>query len=258
MPRPRQQKATFSLGGFLARHVRTLSGLMLTAALGGLLLAGLHWLSDPYRFPLNVVEVKGDYRYLDRGNLQAAVLPLASGGFFTVDVAAIRAAAEALPWVYKAKVQRVWPDKLRLRIEEQQPVARWGADGLLNRHGQSFVPPDTRALQGLPQLSGPVGQERKVLEAYHQVCRILKPLGLQVTRFGLDERRAWHMLLDGSIELELGRANTWPRLHRFVRAFPEVFAGRLAELQRVDLRYSNGFSVFWQQAESGDSMDKQG
>ena len=45
---------------------------------------------------------------------------------------------------------------------------------------------------------------------------------------------------------------------RFVVAYPSVFAGRLAELQRVDLRYSNGFSVFWQQAETGDHMDKQG
>jgi cell division protein FtsQ len=258
VPRPEQQAARFAPGALLRRHIRTLSGLLLTAVLTGLVLVGVHWLSDPYRFPLNVVEVKGDYRYLQRENLQAALLAQTSGGFFTVDVAAIRAAAEALPWVYKAKVQRVWPDKLRLQIEEQQPVALWGATGLLNRHGQSFVPPDTGALRGLPQLSGPAGQERKVLEAWHQVCRLLEPLGVEVTRFGLDERRAWHVLLDNSIELELGRANTWPRLHRFVRAFPEVFAGRLAELQRVDLRYSHGFSVHWQQAESGNGMDKQG
>jgi cell division protein FtsQ len=258
VPRPRRKTTTFSFSGFLTRNIRTLSGLLLTAVLAGLLLLGMRWLSDPYRFPLNVVEVKGDYRYLERNSLQAAVLPLMTGGFFTVDVSAIRTAAEALPWVYKAKVQRVWPDKLRLHIEEQLPVARWGTRGLLNRHGQSFVPQDTSALRGLPQLSGPAGQERKVLQAYHQACRILKPLGMQVTRFGLDERRAWHVLLDSNIELELGRASAWPRLYRFVRVFPQVFAGRLAELQRVDMRYSNGFSVFWQQAETGDSMDTRG
>jgi cell division protein FtsQ len=249
---------TAVLGALLFRHRRTLSGLLLTAALAALALAGMRWLSDPYRFPLNVVEVKGKYRYLHPEDLQTAVTPHAAGGFFTVDVAAIRMAAEELPWVYKAKVQRVWPDKLRLQIEEQQPVVRWGDAGLLNRHGQSFVPRDVSALQELPHLSGPAGQEQKVLKAYHQVCRLLEPLGMQVTRLTLDDRRAWHLLLDNSIELELGRAEAWPRLHRFVRAFPEVFAGRLPELQRVDLRYSHGFSVYWQQAGPGNDMDKQG
>jgi cell division septal protein FtsQ len=41
-------------------------------------------------------------------------------------------------------------------------------------------------------------------------------------------------------------------------AYPRVFAGRLAELQRVDLRYSNGFSVYWQQATPEDSAGRQG
>ena len=47
--------------------------------------------------------------------------------------------------------------------------------------------------------------------------------------------------------LELGRADTRERLQRFISAFPTVFADRIEELKRVDLRYSNGFSVYWQQ-----------
>jgi cell division septal protein FtsQ len=31
-----------------------------------------------------------------------------------------------------------------------------------------------------------------------------------------------------------------------------VFAGHLDVLKRVDLRYSNGFSVYWQQAGTGE------
>jgi cell division protein FtsQ len=58
------------------------------------------------------------------------------------------------------------------------------------------------------------------------------------------------------VELELGRVDTELRLQRFVRTFPEVFAGHLDVLKRVDLRYSNGFSVYWQQAESGERSSK--
>jgi cell division septal protein FtsQ len=43
-----------------------------------------------------------------------------------------------------------------------------------------------------------------------------------------------------------------------VAAYPSVFAGRLAELQRVDLRYSNGFSVRWQQLAADEAAGRRG
>ena len=59
------------------------------------------------------------------------------------------------------------------------------------------------------------------------------------------------------MQLELGRVNTWQRLQRFVHAYQAVFAGHMDQLQRVDLRYSNGFSVSWQEAAPGDGGEEQ-
>jgi cell division protein FtsQ len=81
---------------------------------------------------------------------------------------------------------------------------------------------------------------------------------VRAARLELDNRRAWHLQLAGGVQLELGRADAWKRLQRFVVAYPSVFAGRLAELQRVDLRYSNGFSVYWQQVAADDAADRRG
>ncbi len=229
----------------LKKNARTLSGLALITLLAVLLNLGMQWLSDPYRFPLNVVEVKGDFRYLDRGQLQSAIAGHTQSGFFTVDVAAVCAAAEQLPWVYAAKVRRVWPDILRLQIEEQQPVARWGEQGFLNRFGESFIPGESIAAGELPGLAGPAGQESRVLDQYRQAARLLAPLGMQISRLELDGRRALRLQLEGGVQLELGRVSTWQRLQRFARAYPAVFDGRMDELQSVDLRYSNGFSVHW-------------
>lgn len=245
-------------GELLQRHSRSVTGLMLVALLAATVFGGKLWLSDPYRFPLNVVEVKGDFRYLGKQQLQAAVAPYATGGFFTVDVAAIRAAAEALPWVRKASVKRVWPETLRLQIEEQQPVARWGAQGFLNKAGEPFVPQQANVSIVLPSLAGPDGHEAKVLENFRRVSQTLAPLGVTVTRMELDNRRAWHLQLDDSILLELGRTDGRQRLQRFVRVWPELFAGRLDALQRVDLRYSNGFSVNWDQLNPEENSEKQG
>ena len=258
MQRPERKRPWLPSVDLMRNNIRTLTGLLLTGVLAVLVVAGMQWFSNPYRFPINVVEVKGDYRYIDRQQLQSALEAHAGGGFFTVDVAAIRAAAEQLPWVYKAKVQRIWPDKLRLVIEEQQPVAHWGDVALLNRFGEIFVPQNTAGLPALPYMAGPDGYERKVLEIYQQASRVLAPLGLQVNRVAMDERRALSLVLDGGVQLELGRSDAWLRLQRFVQAYPGVFEGQLQRLQRVDLRYSNGFSVYWQQVESGNVTEKQG
>lgn len=257
MPRAktsRWQTAT----GVLKAHVRTLSGLLLIALLVSMGSYARHWMSDPYRFPLDVVEVKGDFRYLSKQHLQEAVAPHVEGGFFTVDVNAIRSAAEQLPWVYKAAVKRVWPATLRITIEEQQVIAHWGEQGYLNRNGEPFFPQQPRLSLPLPALAGPEGHELKVLETYQGIAKMLAPLGLQVNRVELDSRRAWHLQVADGVLLELGRADARQRLQRFIRAYPTVFAGRIEDLRRVDLRYSNGFSVYWQQLASNPETGQQG
>lgn len=250
MSRPARQSPLQLVTGLLRVHIRTLSGLALVALVASSIPLGMRWLADPYRFPMSVVEVRGEFHFLENEQLQAAVAPHAAGGFFTVDVDAVRTAAEQLPWVYKVSVRRIWPGKLRLQVEEQQPIAHWGERGYLNRFGEPFLPDETVMRQELPWLAGPNGHEIKVLEYYLRVVQALGPLGMQVARLELDGRRAWHLQLQDGVQLELGRANTWRRLQRFVRAYPEVFVGREQQLQQVDLRYSNGFSVRWLQAEA--------
>jgi len=258
VPRSQQLSLRQRLMDGVSNHARTLTGLLLVAVLASTVFLGKQWLSDPWRFPLSVVEVKGDFRYLDKQQLQLAVAPHVTGGFFTVDVAAIRTAAEQLPWVHRARVKRVWPATLRLQIEEQQPVALWGEHGFLNERGEPFVPEAAAISLVLPSLAGPDGLQLKVLENFKRVAKTLAPLGITVTRMQLDNRRAWHLQLDNAVLLELGRADAGQRLQRFVRAYPNVFAGRLDDLLHVDLRYSNGFSVYWKQAVLENTAGKQG
>lgn len=256
MPRPERSKVAGSPAGFLKRHLRTLSGLLICAVLAAMGLVGKQWFSDPWRFPLNVVEVKGECRHLDRQVLQQAVLAHSDGGFFSLDVDAVRAAVEQLPWVYRVKARRVWPDTLRLSVEEQQPVAHWGDDGLLNRYGEVFLPGNSEGLGLLPAMSGPQGLERRVFEIYQQASRMLAPLQMRVTGVLMDERRALAIEVDGGLQLALGRSDTWLRLQRFVRAWPGI-AELQARPERIDLRYSNGFSVSLQ-AEAGTVNEKRG
>lgn len=246
MPDSRNRMLLQQAVGWTADHRRSLSGLLLLGLLVLVALWATRWLSDPYRFPLDVVEIKGEFRYLQKQTLQAAIAPHTTGGFFTVDVDSVRSAAEALPWVAGARVRRIWPATLRVQITEQQAVAGWNDAGFLNAAGEAFFPQAGGTPADLPQLAGPAGQEEKVLQQYRKVRKTLQSLDLRVARLSMDGRRAWALQLDNGVQLKLGRARPWVRLQRFVRAFPNVFAERMVDLKSVDMRYSNGFSVDWQ------------
>ena len=205
----------------------------------GGLAAAAWWARDPAHLPLRVLEIAGELRHLDRSEIAAAIGEAARGGFFTVDVDAVRSRAEALPWVRSARVRRVWPDRLRVEIEEQQAVARWGERALLNAAGERFMPP--------PRLEGPEALSERVMRRYVAMRRALAGIGRSVRSLTLTERRAWRLELDNGVLLNLGREDTERRMQRFVRVYPGLVAAAGTEMQTVDMRYSNGFAVRWQE-----------
>lgn len=241
------------LATLLAGHRRLVSGLALCGLLGVTAQAGRYWLTDAQRFPLEVVQVKGDFRYQSKETLQQVLAEYTGEGFFNMDVDSIRNAVEALPWIASARVRRVWPATLRVYITEHEAVARWNGNGFITTDGEVFFPPDGPAPVALPMLAGPDGQGGKVLESYRRISRTLGKLGLPVKQLTLDRRRAWRLQLVNGVELRLGRQSTGARLQRFVRAYPGLFADRIDALRRVDLRYNNGFSVYWRQSVAGDA-----
>jgi cell division protein FtsQ len=61
----------------------------------------------------------------------------------------------------------------------------------------------------------------------------------------LDERGAWELELANGVAVKLGRQAVVERLERFIRLASQLVAKRLAEINYVDMRYTNGFSVGW-------------
>ena len=117
---------------------RFFSVLTLVLILGLPSIAGIWFLAQPDTLPIRSVKVEGEFRYLAQKDVYEALGGLASGGFFNVDVRAVKKAAESLPWVDSASVRRAWPDTLRLEITEQVPLARWGEHRIINVRGDLF------------------------------------------------------------------------------------------------------------------------
>jgi cell division protein FtsQ len=219
--------------------------LLLSALLLGAAVWGGRQLLDPARFPLHTVRIESPLVRVAQQTIRDTVGQHVAAGFLGVDVDAVRDALQALPWVESATVRRAWPDKLIVRVTEQQALARWGSDALVNRRGELFRPQTDASWERLPLLRGPHDTSRQVAQQYVALQGMLSPLGLAITHLSLNERRALSLRLDNGLQLGLGRQDTDLRLLRFVRAFPQVLKPRLAMIESVDLRYTNGFAVRW-------------
>lgn len=240
---------------------RAMTALLLAVALiavlaAGMLLSGSKLLPDGWQ--MRWVLVDGSFQRVSAEQVRAAVATPARGGFFQVDPEAVRHAAERLPWVARATVRKRWPDTIRVRVLEHEPMARWGDNALINTEGERFEVPEGGAIKGLPVLHGPDGSVEQVVDRYFELRTLLEGKGLDVRRLALDARGDWRTTLSYGIDVALGSESVSERLTRFASVYGEHFAARARELEHVDLRYTNGFAVKWRNEEQREEIEEKG
>ena len=212
--------------------------LLALAALATLLFIGLDQ-------PVRSIVVNGPFQHVSAVEIEQAARSKLKGGFVTADLDRLRISVEALVWVDRARVQRLWPDRIQVEVVEQQPAARWGEDGLLNTRGELFAERVRHAPPELPRLDGPKGTEWQVAQRYLAIQGRLVEQGLRVAALRLDQRGAWELDLVNGVTVRLGRRQIDERMDRLVQLTARVIAGRASEIAYVDMRYSNGFAIGW-------------
>lgn len=234
-----------------APELETLPGrapLLLLGFVALLLLAaaawGIRWLTAPGTLPIREIKVAGQFHQLRPDAIRTLVQQAIDGGFFSVDVAAIQRRLLREPWVKQAVIQRIWPAGLQVTIVEQDALARWGADALLNGEGVVFRPAGLTGA-GLPpvQLSGPPGSEGDVLTMYRTLSRLLVASGLTLASLELSERGSWTAATGDGKRIVLGRSEVELRLRRLVAALRGGMGTEWPTVAAIDLRYANGFAV---------------
>jgi cell division protein FtsQ len=202
-------------------------------------------LSNPDTLPIKQVRIEGDFTRLSPVDLQLLVTDKVRGGFFNLDVDAVRLALLDEPWVSEVIVKRIWPDALRVIVIEQIPVVRWGKSGLLNSVGEYFEPEAATIPVELPLLSGPVGSELNLLTRFNTMQEQVKTIGFNIASLSLDERRAWSFHFSNGIKITLGRRDFEERFNRVLTLIPTTTSGRIEQIESIDMRYTNGFSILW-------------
>jgi len=227
-----------------------ISDLLYVAAAAALLVAAVLWSARLPLFPLREVVVMQELRELRRSDLERSLAGRLRGNFFSINLDALRASLEQLPWVRRVEVRRQWPSRIEVTIEEHVPVAFWGqATGqLVNSYGEVFSAAiNVAPAEAMPVLQGPTGMAPEMLAHYQQAQDILKPLGRVPRAIHVSPRLAVQLRLDDGMTVELGRqqskAPLRERLERFVEYYPSVLTAGRQRPAVVDMRYPNGFAL---------------
>lgn len=217
-----------------------LADLLFIAALAGLSYAGVSYAVRLPAFSIDAVRVVTPLVHVTREQVEAIVRREVQGTFFTLSLGTTRDAFEKLPWVRSAAVRRQWPRGLEVLLIEHVPLARWGRQALVNVHGEVFEAASDAAL---PVFNGPEGAAKEMAIQYDHFRRSLAGIGKTPLEIDVSPRRAWQVRLDDGLTLNLGREHVEARLRRFVVTYPQTIARMTHPVDRVDLRYANGFAA---------------
>lgn len=219
-------------------------------ALGAVLL----WALRQPAFAIAHIVVRGDTAHSSAASLRASVLPRLQGNFFTLDLAAAQRAFQDVPWVRHATVQREFPGRLTVTLQEHVPTARWGSEGaqMLNTHGEIFEVGEGEielAARALPQLGGPDGQAGQVLAMYQRLAPLAAAHDVPLAGLQMHARGGWRARLGNGAGIELGKGAAGElaqRLERFAATAAQV-AGRYRRgvdaIESADLRYAGGYAI---------------
>jgi cell division protein FtsQ len=215
--------------------------------------AAVRWVSRLNVFDITGITVTGDTTHNNSLTLRANVAPRIAGTFFTVDLARVRSAFEAAPWVRKAVVRRDFPNRLRVALQEHHAVAFWGGEGdlrLINNYGEVFeANVDEVEQDSLPILSGPDGQGAEVLTMYRALAPLFAQMNLPIEQLELTGRGSWSVQLTPEASMELGRGSVdgvVARTTRFLKTLTQVvtrYGRQVDALEFADLRHENGYAI---------------
>jgi len=243
------------------RLMNAVSALLVTALLATTAWGLIRWVVRLPVFNFRAIQVEGDVSRNSVASLRANALPHLHGSFLSMNLAQGRAAFEAVPWVRHAQLQRVWPMRLKVNLEEHRAAAYWeartdGADSateataeraLVNSFGEVFQANlgDVED-EDLPVLAGPPHAAGDMLSMWRALTPAAEKLGESIDRLDLSGRGSWRATFGSGAVVELGRGSeseVVARFGQFAHSISQVTATYRSPLLSADLRHADGYAV---------------
>ncbi len=204
--------------------------------------------------------------YVDTQNLSATQYQVLQqvmsqqqvSSFFTSDLQALRDIVTSFAWVDQVSVTRDWQRGIVIEVLPKQAVAHFGTERLVDAKGAVFVPADSTELNRtqFATLQGEISQAPVIMQQMQQINDWYAPLDMQVTDIILSPRMTWLVNFDNGLRIVVDNENTAQKLLSLSQLLGNQLSSRRADIQAVDLRYKNGFTIAWNpDALPSDNLD---
>lgn len=209
-----------------------------------ILLGGIYLEQSDQILPIRTIELSGPFENLDQQDMQAVLQQYIGQGFFSLDIHALQQTLYANSWTESVSVRRVWPARLRVVIKEKKPVARWDDKHLLSDSAKVYLA-ETEPFAHLPLVHAANHPPIWVLQQFYRLEARFNSVDEPLVALQVDSRGALNVELINGLQIQLGRGNIDRKIDRLVNIYQQQILPRREQIQRLDLRYSNGFAVAW-------------
>lgn len=167
--------------------------------------------------------------------------------FFTTDLQTLRDIAIDLSWVDQISVTRDWQRGIVITALPKKAVANFGTERMVDAKGVVFVPADSEELTQaqFATLQGEITQAPVIMQQMQQINEWYAPLGMRVEDIILSPRMTWLVRFSNGLRVIVDNENTAQKLLSLSQLLGNQLSTRRDEIQSVDLRYKNGFSIAW-------------
>ncbi len=239
------------MGKFMSDPMRRLvKGTALLLVLFAFYISLSSWLSNVDTFPIKYVRIEGDLKHVSKESVSAASSTLLETGFFALNTNGITEKLEHIEWVKSARVSRVWPDTVSLKIIEQQPVAIWNKQFLLNGKGEIFKPKMKEIRGVLPSLAGDDMKSAQLYASFKQINNGLSEMGVSINTLSETNYGSWSAETVSGVQIEAGNIDPFKKIVTGIKLLTLAKMDVLSRIKKVDMRYPNGVSVIWKEGES--------
>ncbi len=206
--------------------------------------AGVYLSYQDTLMPIRTIQLSGTFQYIDQQEVEATVRQFIGEGFFSLDIKRVQKALSDKPWTESVSIRRMWPDRLKIVIVEKRPVARWDNNHLLSDKAIVYHA-KTKPFADLPLVYTAGGNAGQMLHLYYRLESQFAGLNETLVAVHKDSRGAIDMQLANGLRIKVGRSDIERKMARLVVIYPQQIQPRQAEIEQLDLRYSNGFAVAW-------------
>ena len=163
--------------------------------------------------------------------------------FFNFKISYLILELEKSEWVRNVNIRRVYPNEVRIIVEEHEPVAIWNRKKYVNSFGELFY--IEKITKNLPLLLSEEERIDIVFNYFSQFNKNLKENGIDQTISKIEENeiRSLTIFLNSGFYIKLGSKDLESKINLFFKVYKSLKTRDLKKIRYIDMRYSNGFSL---------------